>query len=122
MIETIIFPKKNYTIQECFGDISTEELLETAQSFFGGVHTPYVIWDFSFAQMINLSPGTVKRLVDIWDKQRARRGGGKTAIIAPAYLEYSFSQMFETVTELTKSSFETKVFGSLGEAKEWFRE
>jgi membrane glycosyltransferase len=122
MIETIIFPKKKYTIQECFGDITKEELLETAQSFFGGAHTPYVIWDFSFARMINLSPNTIQRLVDIWNKQRARRGGGKTAIIAPAYLEYSFSRMFETIPELNNVSFEMKVFGSLGEAKQWFSE
>jgi membrane glycosyltransferase len=122
MIETIIFPKKKYTIQECFGDITKEELLETAQSFFGGAHTPYVIWDFSFARMINLSPNTIQRLVDICNKQRARRGGGKTAIIAPAYLEYSFSRMFETIPELNNVSFEMKVFGSLGEAKQWFSE
>lgn len=122
MIETIIFPKKKYTIQECFGDITTEELLETAQSFFGSAHTPYVIWDFSIAQMINISPETIKRLVVIWNKQRARRGYGKTAIIAPAALEFSFSKMFETIPKLNNASFETRVFGSLGEAKQWFSE
>jgi membrane glycosyltransferase len=122
MIKTIIYPKKNYTIQECTGNITTEELLATAQSFFGGSHTPYVIWDFSLAQMINISPETIKRLVVIWNKQRARRGGGKTAIIAPAYLEYSFSKMFEIITNLNKDSFEMRVLGSLGEAKQWFFE
>ena len=122
MIETIIYPKKKYTVQECTGDITTEELLKTAQSFFGGSHTPYVIWDFSFAQMINISPDTIKRLIRIWIKQRARRGGGKTAIIVPVNLEYSFSKMFETLRELNKATFETKVFGSLEEAKQWFFE
>ena len=122
MVKTIIYPKKKYTVQQCSGNITTEELLGTAQSFFGGAHTPYVIWDFSLAQMINMSPATMKRLVVIWNKQRARRGGGKTAIIAPAYLEYSFSKMFEALSNLNKDSFETRVFGSLGEAKQWFIE
>jgi membrane glycosyltransferase len=122
MIETIIYPKKNYTVQECTGDITTEELFETAQSFFGGSYTTYVIWDFSSAKMIDISPENIIKLVSIWIKQRARRGGGKTAVIAPAYLEYSFSKMFETIPELKKASFETRIFGSQKEAKQWFFE
>jgi len=122
MIETIIYPKKKYTIQECSGYLTTEELFETAKSFFGCSHTPYVIWDFSFAQMINITLQTFQKLVSIWIKQRARRGGGKTAIIAPVNLEYGFSKMFKTIPALKKASFETRVFGSLGEAKQWFFE
>jgi len=122
MVETIIYCQKNYTIQDCSGCITTEELFETAKSFFGASHTPYVIWDFSFAHMINITPQTFQKLVSIWIKQRARRGGGKTAIIAPVDLEYSFSKMFETIPTLKKATFKTRVFGSLGEAKQWFFE
>ena len=122
MIETIIYPKKRYTIQECSGYITTEELFATAKSFFGVSHTPNIIWDFSVAQMINITPLTFQKLVSIWMKQRARRGGGKTAVIAPVDLAYGFSKMFETIPALKKASFETRVFGSLGEAKQWFLE
>ena len=122
MIKTIIFPKKKYTVQECFGNLTTEELLETARSFFGGVHTPNIIWDFSLVRMINISPETIERLVDIWIKQNARRGGVKTAIIAPVDLEYSFSLLFGSISELNKATFETKIVSSLGEAKQWFFE
>ena len=122
MIETVIYPKEKYTVQECSGDITKKELFETAQSFFGGLYTPNVIWDFSSAQMIDITPHNINKLVSIWIKQRVRRGGGKTAIIAPAALEYSFSKMFETIPELKKASFETRVFGSLKEAKQWFFE
>lgn len=122
MIETIIFPKKKYTIQECFGKVTTEELLETARSFFGGVHTKNIIWDFSLVQMTNISPETIKRLVDIWIKRNARRGGVKTAIIAPANLAHSFLKTFGTMSELNKATFKTKIVSSLGEAKRWFFE
>jgi len=122
MIETIIYPKKKYTIQECSGHITTEELFETAKSFFGVSHTPYIIWDFTFARMINITPQTFQKLVSIWTKQRARRGDVKTAIIAPVNLEDGFSKMFETIPALKKASFDTRVFGSLGEAKQWFFE
>ena len=122
MIETIIYPKKKYTVQECSGDITTKELFDTAQSFFGDLYTPNVIWDFSSAQMIDITPHNINKLVSIWIKQRAHRGSGKTAIIAPAALEYSFSKMFDTIPALKKASFETRVFGSLEEAKQWFLE
>ena len=122
MIETHIYPKKKYTIQECSGNLTKEELFETAKSFFGTSHTPYIIWDFSFAQMINMLPQTFQKLVSIWIKQRARRGGGKTAIIAPVDLGYGFSKMFETMPGLKKASFEMGVFESLVEAKQWFLE
>ena len=119
MVETIIYCQQNFTVQECTGEITQEELIDTAQSFFGGSHTPYVIWDFSLAHMINISPQTIKRLVIIWIKQRARRGSGKTAIVAPSNLEYGFSNMFETMSELNTAPFETRVFGSLEKAKQW---
>lgn len=122
MIETIIFPKKNYTVQECFGTITTEELLDTARSFFGGMHTPHVIWDFSIAEMVNISPQTVQKLAITWSKQSPRRAGCKMAIIVPPELQYSYSTMFESMPELQKANFETKIVSSLGEAKEWFSE
>lgn len=122
MIETIIFPKKQYTVQDCSGYITTEELFETAESFFGISYTPYVIWDFSNAKMVDISPENIVKLASLWTKQIALKGGGKTAIIAPADLEYSYSQMFETIPELKKASFKTRVFGSIGDAKQWFLE
>jgi len=122
MIETIIFPKKKYTVQECCGELTTYELLETASSFFSSTHTPNVIWDFSLAQLVNISPNAIKQLVFIWSEQNTRWGGGKIAIVAPLDLQYTFSMIFESVPELEKANFETKIVSSLGEAKEWFSE
>lgn len=122
MIKTIIFPKKNYTVQDCSGNLTTEDLLETARSFFGSSHTPYVIWDFTLARMINISPNTIKKLIVIWSEHNKRWGGGKIAIMVPTALEYSFSQMFESIPELEKANFETKIVSTLGEAKQWFAE
>ena len=119
MIETIIYNRQDLTIQECTGEVTKEELLDTAQSFFGGSHTLYIMWDFSFAHMTNISPQAFKQLVDIWQKHGYSRGGGKTAIVAPASLEHSFSSMFETIIESSEAPFETRVFGSLEEAKQW---
>lgn len=119
MVETIIYCQQNYTLQECTGLVTNKELLDTAQSFFGGSHTRYVIWDFSVAQMINISPETIQKLVAIWLKQKARRRGGKTAVVAPADLEYSFSNILDTISELNEAPFETRVFRSLEDAKQW---
>ena len=110
---------QNFTIQECNGEITTEELLDTAQSFFGIAHTPYIIWDFSLAHMTNISPQVFKQLIDIWQKQGYCRGRCKTAIVAPSDLEHSFSSMFNTIIELWKAPLETRVFASLEKAKQW---
>lgn len=81
MIETIIYCQQHLTIQECTGEVTKKELLDTAQSFFGGSHTLYRIWDFSFAHMINISPQAFKQLVGIWQKQGYAKESAKTAIV-----------------------------------------
>ena len=122
MIETIIFPKKKYTVQECCGELTTEELVETARSFFGSTPTPNVIWDFSFARLVNISPNAIKKLIIIWSEQNNKWGGGKIAIVVPFEFQHRFTVMLESGPELEKANFITKVFSTLVEAKQWFFE
>ena len=119
MIETIIYNRLNLTIQECKGTITNKDLLDTAQSFFGNPHTFNVIWDFSFAHLTDISPQTINELVSIWLEQSACSGCCKTAIVAPANLEYGFSNMFKAISDMVETTLEAKVFESLGEAKHW---
>ena len=119
MIETIIYNRQDLTIQECNGEITSEELLDTAQSFFGIAHTPYIIWDLASAHMTNISPHAFKQLIDIWQKQGYSSGSCKTAIVAPESLEHSFSSIFNTLIESCRVPLITRVFGSLDLAKQW---
>jgi len=119
MIETIIYCQKNYTLQECNGEITTEELLDTAQSFFGIAHTPRIIWDLSLAHMTNISPQAFKQLIDIWQKQGYSSRRCKTALVAPESLEHSFSSVFNALIESSRASLNMRVFGSLDKAEQW---
>jgi hypothetical protein len=119
MIETIIYNRQDLTIQECNGKITNEELLETAQSFFGRPHTVYIVWDFSFAHLSDFSPQTLQKVVAIWLQQIPCCESNKIAIVAPENLEHSFSSMFKAILELCKAPLNTNVFGSLEEAKQW---
>jgi hypothetical protein len=119
MIETIIYNRQDLTVQECNGKITNEELLETAQSFFGIPHTVYVIWDFSFAHLSDFSPQTIQKMVAIWLQQIPCSECNKIAIVAPENLEHSFSSMFTAIVELRKAPLKTSVFGSLEKAKQW---
>ena len=119
MIEKTVDNKHNLTIQKCTGKLTKKELLNTAQSFFNDSHTLYAIWDFSLARMTNISPETIKQLAGISIKRGTIRLGCKTAIVVPADFEYGLARIFQTMTELGKALFETKVLISLEEAKRW---
>jgi hypothetical protein len=119
MTETIIYNRQNLTVHKCTGELIQDEILDTAKSFFDGSHTLYVIWDFSSAGMSDILPQAIRQLANISLKQGTGRAGGKTAIVAPTDSEQCLSKILHRINKSRATLFETRVFMSLEEAKQW---
>ena len=122
MIETIIYPKRKYTVQECSGDITTKELFDTAQSFFGDLYTPNVIWDFSKASLADIPSDFVRQSSEMVKRLGVARRNGKSAVIASSDLEFGLARMFQIMTDNGEIPFKIKVFRYFGEATQWLFE
>ena len=108
------------TIFEVTGVATFEEGLETNKTFYAGDPTKNVIWDFSKADLSNITNEQFRSIVDSVKNLTGKREGGKTAFLVSRDLEYGISRMIGMFTEMNISPLQTQVFKSMDEAIQWF--
>jgi hypothetical protein len=122
MIETTVDKSQNLTIHKCSGSLTEQEILDTSKSFYGGNPTLYTLWDFSNSSFDKISNEFLREMLSIVQRSGSRRQGGRTAVIAPSDLEYGMARMFQIMSDTDDFPFETRVFRSNDEAKQWLLE
>jgi hypothetical protein len=78
-----------------------------------------VLWDFTQARVSSLTTDQVRQVADKVKQLGANSVGGKTAIVFTSKPDFGLGRMYETLVGLRDHTFETRVFHSLEEAKQW---
>jgi len=119
MIETTVDTKHNLTIHRGSGNITSQDLLSSINSFYDNSPTLYTLWDFSKGSMSSISNESIRQIFSLVQNRGTNRQNGKTAIVATKDLEYGMSRMFQIMSTDNGFPFTIKVFRSYDEAMKW---
>ena len=118
-IETTVDGQKNLAIHTVKGQVTEVEIAQKIEEYHLGEPEKYAIWDFSDADVTNLSNEQLKSLVSVGKKFAERRKGGKTALVVPEDLAFALGRMWETFAEMESFAVTNRAFRSIEEAKTW---
>jgi hypothetical protein len=120
-ITSNINPSKQLSTFIATGKISSNEIVETIESFYKKQPSNNVLWDFRYAdlkvlifsnELENITTGFFK---SNWKLKKA----GKTAIVAPNDLWFSVARMYAKFAEIKNLSNPMQVFRFMDEAIKW---
>ena len=120
MIEEQSDLKKQLTIFKCTDDVMVKELIDKLITFYKTSPTLYLLMDLTHARLKSGSTEDVREYVEFLKSWGHVRKGGKTAIAVSSDKEYGLSRAFQAFSKIKDLAFETEVFHSLDEAKNWF--
>ncbi len=120
-ITSKIDPSKQFSTFVVTGKISSNEIVDTVESFYKNQPSNNVLWDFRYAdleallysdELENITTSLTKLN---WKLIRV----GKTAIVASTDLWFSLSRMYSKFVEIKDLSHNVQVFRFMNEAIKW---
>ena len=105
------------------GAISITDVVNAITKFYeDGTVTKNVLWDLTDGKANAIQSSELENIVTLRKGFAHLRKGGKTAILAPADIEYGMSRMVELMTQFKEEIIETRVFRTLEESNQWLSE
>jgi hypothetical protein len=114
-------PSKQFSTFVVTGEISSNEIVDTAKSFYKKQPNNNVLWDFRYAdleallfsdELENITASLIKLN---WKLQRV----GKTAIVASTNSWFSLAKMYSTFAGIKDVSHIIQLFRFMDEAINW---
>ena len=118
-IETSIDFDRDLTIQTVSGEISADDIRRRIRSYYEGEITGLLLWDFTDADIGNISASDVRNLVELTNSYAARRGGGKTALVFSSASSFGMGRMYDLSKEADGRPVTHASFRDLKAALEW---
>lgn len=114
---------KNRTKFSVEGSITIIDVLNAIRNFYeGGAVTKNVLWDLTNGKAKEIQSSELENIVNLRKGFAHLRKGGKTAILAPADIEFGMSRMVELMTHFKEETIETRVFRTMENTKQWLSE
>ena len=118
-IESTFDAQHQLTTFKSTGEVIVKELINKLITFYETSPTLYLLMDLTHAKLKSGSTEDVREYVSFLKSRGSVRIGGKTAIAVSSDYEYGLSRAFQILSKLKDLDFETEVFHSLDEAKNW---
>jgi hypothetical protein len=118
-IETTIDPDRDLTIHTVTGEISAGEIRCRIRSYYDGEVTSLLLWDFSAAEIGNITASDVRDLVELTNVLTSRRRDGKTALVFSSASAYGMGRMYDLSKEIGDPAIRHASFRDLKAALEW---
>ena len=114
---------KNRTKFSVEGSITIIDVLNAIRNFYeGGAVTKNVLWDLTNGKAKEIQSSELENIFNLRKGFAHLRKGGKTAILAPADIEFGMSRMVELMTDFKEETIETRVFRTMENTKQWLSE
>jgi len=118
-----IHEQTGLTVYTALGSVTGGEIQNAIRDFYEhGPVTRNVLWDISFAELVELTADDVRAISRLPRQSLEKRAGGKTAIVAAKDLAYGLSRMYQSSSQREELPFEVKVFMDPGRARKWLEE
>ncbi|MFT5233577.1 MAG: hypothetical protein ACI9UK_001161 [Candidatus Krumholzibacteriia bacterium] len=112
----------NLTMFSCTGTPTPSELKNTLTAFYESEPTLNTIWDFSNADLAEITAEKISELAAYLKNASHSRAGGRSALI---YSMKQLSEMSERLSNLAELEIEDatiKVFDTMDKARHWISE
>lgn len=116
-----IIKEQDLTVFFVVGELKHVEQMEAIKSFYEGEPTSKTIWDFSACQGSRGNQNDIQKILSYAISMKDRRLPGKTAILAPADVDFGLARMTGALSEIAESPWEVRAFRTLEEAVEWLQ-
>ena len=107
------------TMRFIIGVVTADEIVDILQESYAGSPTLYTVWDITRASVAGFTTEEVQRITHVARERAELRTGGKSAVIAPADLEFGISRMVDIGLGLRDSPYEVRSFRTAEEARAW---
>ncbi len=114
-----IIEDQDLTVFVVVGELKHAEQMEAIKSFYEGEPTSKTLWDFSACEGSRSGQKEIQKILSYAIGMRDRRLPGKTAILAPADVDFGLARMTGAFSEIAESPWEVRAFRTLEEAAEW---
>jgi hypothetical protein len=116
-----IDPSKQLSTFIATGKISSNEIVETVESFYKKQPSSNVLWDLRYADLkALLVSDELENIATSFTKLNLKlQRVGKTAIVASTDLWFSLARMYATYAEIKNLSHIIQVFRFMDEAIKW---
>ncbi|MEW6510113.1 MAG: hypothetical protein AB1428_04065 [Bacteroidota bacterium] len=94
-ITAVIDPTNSLTIQTVKGQTSAAQIADAIAKYYEGESTLHILWDFSEADLSEISPQDVANLVALTKRFSSRRPGGKTALLFSSDFGFGMGRMYD---------------------------
>jgi len=118
-IKTYHDGERDLTVFTAEGVILADDVVQAVDNFYRGKVTLHVLWDFSSADVSQITGTDIERIVQLSVLHGEIRMGGKTAVVATEDLTFGLSRVYEMIKETEHLPFQTSVFRSVDEAYAW---
>ena len=96
-----------------------EDMLNWVVEYYSGAVTECILWDFSEADLSELTNDELRQIVLEVRKRSIDRTGGKTALVFQRDLDFGIGRVFGSFSEIEDMPFEYRSFRNITEAKKW---
>ncbi len=118
-IDTSIDLDRDLTIHTVSGEVSADEIRGRIRSYYEGEVTRLLLWDFTNAEIGDISASDVRYLVELTNSYAARRRGGKTALVFSSASAFGMGRMYDLSKEADDRLVSHASFHDLKAALEW---
>ncbi len=119
-IQTRVDFEKDLTVNAVAGEITAAEVREKIVEYYEGKVTGLILWDFSKAEIHDVTAEDVRELVELSNSYTSRRIGGKTALVFSSAAAYGFGRMFDILKNVDDAQpVNHASFRNVADALEW---
>lgn len=108
--EKTVINDKNLTIYMVSDRVSVDEIINEISSLYETEFTEKLLWDFSQADLTDLTNDHIKQIISHAKKYAGLRKSGKTAFVLSSDLEYGLGRMYGTLSEIADHPISHGVF------------
>ncbi|MCG3211062.1 MAG: hypothetical protein FOGNACKC_04699 [Anaerolineae bacterium] len=118
-IEITIDSANDLSIIKVHGELTLDEIIQTASKLYIQQPTRLVLWDLTEGTHKNISVVEFRGLAQKMRLLTGQRKAGKTAFVGSTDVDYGFFRMYEAFAELENIEVKYKTFKDIAAAKRW---
>jgi hypothetical protein len=118
-IKTSIDLDRDLTVHTVRREVSVDDIRRHIRSYYEGLVTRLLLWDFSNVEIASITASDVRDLVELTNSYAAKRSGGRTALVFSSASVYGMGRMFDLFKEADDRLAYHASFRDLEAAMEW---
>ena len=109
----------NLTTFVCSDRVTAAEIEEQLRTLYKGTPSLNALWDFSEADVSDLSPGDIQGFAKFVKSTAHSRAGGKTALVFSTAMLAEMGSLLESISEIEIPDAKIKIFNDLNGGLAW---